>query len=719
MKKHILSILSLSLFCYGSALACGGDFYEEDFYASKAFNQETTEEQEFFPFLRTYNFSYEKATIKVNQNCNDWASYFGISPEQAYYLVTKSSKTSLEQLIQSGKATDPNLKFANKSFCKAKKDGLTYLAFAKYLEPYMDTKETNSYDLWEYRYYEKPLNELKYDETLESLINAYKSQTDNQLKMRYGYQIVRLAHYKKHYREAIQYFDQYVESLKIKPEIYYYALSQKAGALDALQNKCRNCEPVNAPKDQAIFDFLKVFNESKDLKFAAYNSLRFCSKGMGLKRAFMIEKQSVKEACNTYFLLAYNNFNNPINELDKIVKFDANAPQAKVLMARFINEVETSSNLYNRWEAPKSARTFLNNIDEAIRIAESQTQNAQNKNFWNLATAFLHTYCLDYGKAKSYLSKVNGSNDLFKSQKDLLSTIIDIVEPTTFSEELANKLFEKHENRFSEPIITELMVRRLGEINAKGKQRLLTSGIGGEEIDPQIWEEIIALAKKSSKSKFEKWLLEKDGEVDLKELNNHLGMSYFYNGNIEKANSLVTSSDINLNAKCAFCYTIGHIIYNGSEDESTFYNDYIQEIMGNVSFENINFKDALSHLSKLLKQSEGSGDKAAKASFLLGNFYYNFGSKGYYRWRIAYSGEYGTVATKYYSEALNKVSNDLELKAKILFALAKATEEGDRNKYQHGEILPYFRSLNELTQTAFRQQALSKCLYFADYVNGN
>ena len=713
MKKHIFSILSLSLFCYGSALACGGDYYEEDFYASKAFNQETIEEQEFFPFLRTYNFSYDKAPIKTNQNCNDWATYFGITQEQAYYLVTKASKVSLDQLIQSGKATDPNLKFADKAFCKAKKGGLTYLAFAKYLEPYMDTKERDSYDLWTYHYNEKPLNELEYEETLESLINAYNSQSDKQLKIRYGYQIVRLAHYKKHYQEATQYFYQYVESLKIKPEIYYYALSQKAGALDAQESKSRN-----ASKSNAVSDFIQIFNESKDLKFAAYNSLRFCNRRTGLNTAFQLaNRESGNRACDIYFLLAYNNFNNPINELEKIVKINPNAPHAKVLMARFVNEVEGSSNLYNRWESPKSVRPSFSNIDDAIRIAENQAQTVQNKNFWNLATAFLHTYCLDFGKAKSYLSKVNGNNDLFKSQKELLASIIDIVEPASFSENLANTLFEKHEKTFNEPIIQEILTRRLGEIHAIGKQRLLLYGTGGEDLNPQIWEDIIALAKKSSKSKFEKWLFARAGETDLKYLNNRLGMTYFFNGNIEKANSLITSSDKIINAKCAFCYTVAHIIYDGSEEESTFYDDYIKEMMGNTSFANIKFNDAIGQLNKLYTQAEGAGDKAAKANFLLGNFYYNFGPSGYYRYRLEYSGEFESIATKFYAEALKKVSDDPELKAKILFALAKSTKEGNRFQGQHGEILPYFRSLNELKQTQFRQTAISKCAYFADFVN--
>src|SRR5699024_362093 len=76
-------------------------------------------------------------------------------------------------------------------------------------------------------------------------------------------QLVRFAHYNRNYKEAIEFFDDYVAPLKYKPIIYYYALDQKAGAERGLGNH-----------DQANIDFLKVFTHTKNKKKETYESIK-------------------------------------------------------------------------------------------------------------------------------------------------------------------------------------------------------------------------------------------------------------------------------------------------------------------------------------------------------------------------------------------------------------------------------------------------------------
>lgn len=716
MIKQLLYAFSLSALFYGQASACGGwDDDYDTFYSKKIFNQEIIEDPGYTPFLRTGSFCYGSER-SYSQNCKDWANYFGITPEEACYLVNKASKTSIDQLLQSGKAVDPKLKFADKNFCKAKKAGLTYLAYAKHLEPYMDTQNEDEYDIWRYRYLKKPLDELEYDETIENLINACEAQTDKDLKIRYGYQIVRLAHYKGHNQEAVQYFEKYVESLNHKPEVYYYALSQKAGAL----LNCYDCKTSTGRDRQAIADFLKVFSESKDMKFSAFKSLHYSHVLPEAEK--MLRNTKGDDVCNLYFILAYNNFNNPINELEKIININPNAPQAKVLMSRFISEVE--DNVFCWYgEFKNTARTHFRNIDKAIQLAESQAQKTQNKDFWNLATAFLQTFCLDYGKAKSSLGKVNPQSDLLKEQKELLATIIDINEPTVLTDININSAFKSHEKTFDNNTVRQILAHRFQEINAKGKEALARGVNYNDTPNRLIWEEIIALAKKSNKSPFEKWLLGEN--VDMKMLNNNLAMAYFYEGNIASAYPLLNEdkdSEFRIHSKYALGYTVAHIIYNDvDEDYNTFYTDYVTEIMDKTSFVNITMKEALDHLNKLYKLSEGSSDQAAKANFLIGNFYYNFSHEGYYRNQFYFNSEFPTIAAFYYTKALKKATDD-ELKAHILFGLAKTIggRYSPQNGAEEGEKTPsYFEMLNELKHTNFHKVAVTKCSYFADFVNSN
>lgn len=714
MKKYLCTLL-LAAFGYGQSLACAGGDEDWDDAPSGFFNQETIENDVYKPFLRTYRAFYGANDENVSQNCKDWAAYFGIKPYQACYLVNKASRNSIEVLLQTGKCDDDSLKFFDKKLVKAKKAGLNYLNYAKYIEPYMTTEKLDEWDLWSYRYASRTIDELKYEETLENLMSAYESQTDKELKIRYGYQIVRLAHYKRHYNDAVDYFNKYVEALNYKPEVYYYALNQKAGALRVISEGHSGTKPVINSGKQTVLDFMTVFAESKDMKYSAYKSLQLSG---NLETATkMANKLAKNDACNVYFLLAYNSFNNPLRELGKILSVDANAPHAKVLMARYINEVEDNS--YNSYEGRIiSARKDIKNIDEGINIAHQQALRCanQDKDFWNLASAFLHTYCLEYDQAKSYLAKVNGHNQMFKDQKELLATLIDLISPSVMTSGLANSIFEKHTAVFENGRVRSVLSRRFTDAGMLTEQFLANNDLNySGNANSEMWSKVIAFVKKPNKSKLDKWLIGNDGKADMAKLNNNLGMAHFYEGNIDKAFSLVNQPGDTMTVPKALSYNVDRLIYSDPESKNNFYDDYVSEVAGNPSFKSVSVKDIIAILHKINQKTKASGNEAAKANFLIGNFYYNFSSLGYYRNRMNCS-IFSEVAAAYYFKALGNAT-DRELQAKALFGLAKANREGDDYHNGNQPDEPFFPQLKAMNNTKFFNVAKSKCAYFADYVD--
>lgn len=58
-----------------------------------------------------------------------------------------------------------------------------------------------------------------------------KSASSTFLKLRYAYQVVRLAHYAGKYDDAIKYYDSYVAGIAGNSVIAQWALGHKAGAL--------------------------------------------------------------------------------------------------------------------------------------------------------------------------------------------------------------------------------------------------------------------------------------------------------------------------------------------------------------------------------------------------------------------------------------------------------------------------------------------------------
>ena len=241
------------------SLGCVGDYAPDAEYCN-VFSQELIKDPRYAPFLLSYDHPfYESANPRWkarNANIEQWQKYLGLNYDQAHYLVMKATRADIQALTKGSQTTDPKLAFFTPDFVQRHKQALLYLAYAKYLEPYMHIiRQTESWNYYSEYSDLKEVSELDEQKVTNVLIRSWNAETDKELKLRYGYQLVRFAHYNRKYNDAVTLFDKYVKTLDYKPEVYYYALSQKAGALYGLGRT-----------QEAISDFIKVFTYSADLK---------------------------------------------------------------------------------------------------------------------------------------------------------------------------------------------------------------------------------------------------------------------------------------------------------------------------------------------------------------------------------------------------------------------------------------------------------------------
>ena len=466
MKKQILLlafILSFSL----RGFAC--IYYSADDGYYNLFMQETIGDPQYFPFLLTlesayYDYDSENGINDKlpNENIEEWKNYLNISYENAYYLVFEASKSNVDALIAGKNVADGALSFATQSFVKKYIQALKYISYAKYLEPYMRYKFVldESYSWWyDKNNLPKSVVDLDYDKIINVLQKSWNAETDKELKLRYGYQLVRFAHYYEKFDEAIQFFNTYVEILNYKPAMYFYALDQKAGAERRLGNI-----------QQAVADFFTVFSNTRNIKANVYSSMRFCmgqlsgddekdsvSSDISFETLLKLAKTD-DERNNIYFFLGYQNFNNPLQCLKKIISTSPNAIQAKVLMARAINHLErtfltasispcpdnTSYNSGLRIDLTDCLPNLTDRrlplidkkipeyqfLEDALTISLKQAKNndTNDKDFWNATTAYLYFLKKDYDTAKKYLEKVDDNNQLFGEQKVQMQLMIEICE---------------------------------------------------------------------------------------------------------------------------------------------------------------------------------------------------------------------------------------------------------------------------------------------------
>ncbi|MXV39112.1 hypothetical protein GO491_10565 [Flavobacteriaceae bacterium Ap0902] len=328
--KKILIIILVTLLNIQPMAGCA--WYDPDYEYFNLFTQSIIQDKSFTPFLMSKSSSfYEEKGVEVpDDNIQAWKAYFNnkLTFEETKKLVYYISLEELNHLKFQRSLDNPILKKLGYNFYTDYKDAVDYLIEAKYLEPYMRIQHIENPDSFYYseRDY-KQATDLDYDKIHNDLISLYHATKSKEIKLRYGYQIVRFNHYYRNYKEAINAFDKYVKPLNLKTTPYYMALDQMAGAQRGL-----------GLLKEANWNFFQVFKHSTSRKASAFSSLKLTDEFTF--ETFLNQAQSDEDRIMAHFLLAYQNFNNPLPKMKDIYQIDPSADVLKVLEARAINELE-------------------------------------------------------------------------------------------------------------------------------------------------------------------------------------------------------------------------------------------------------------------------------------------------------------------------------------------------------------------------------------------
>ena len=750
MRKKLLLVAVMLTALWGKSFACGWD--EGDWYYYNLFNQEIMSDERYRPFLLIYGSRYYTNDTLRNGNIEEWRQYLGLSYDETKYLVFKASRSDLQNLSKGKRAVDENLSFASADFMKNQKQALLYLAYAKYLEPYMRIipgEDTDFY--WDLPEYEHNAGDLDYEKVKTVLTKSWNAESDNELKLRYGYQLVRLAHYTRRYQEAVQLFEQYVEPLKMRTEMYYYALAQKAGALRGMGETQR-----------ANRDFIRVFANSYDLKTMAYTSLTMGWDNEINFADFVAGAADNNERNDIFFMMGYSDFNNPVNEIEKIVVTDPNAIQAKVLMVRAINMLERRMLLsYVPWgegddrsrypylgQDDTEGRAFFN---QALRVSDMQRDKASDKNFWNLASSYLHFLNKDFELANNCLGNVKSTDADYMAMVKNLTAYIDICRQPKIDANTERYLYDnyakmiKGEENYSlnmadNSFIGVVLSNRYGLQGEKAKSFLTLRHVKAIEENPDesLLDDIQSFLNKKKKTQLEEFIAA-TSTAEMANTNNYLayvkGVLRLTEGDFKTAKGLFEKQTRLKMSRRLFGHNI--VVYYSGDEKDIMRDDYIADfpfIRDNMT--EVEVADALMQLDKIGKKEKG--DESAKANYLIANFFYNVSRTGYYRQYLRFDNnngfsywKYGPDANVYkntlelssaYLEKAKKSAEDRELKAHIVYAQAKNAQqvmEDHVDTWDQQMVIPHAQ-LNEFDQyagTSYQKTVLSNCLYYRDYHN--
>lgn len=564
MKKIVFSI-GLILFNYTVSNACA--YYDMDGDYFNLFTQDLIKDKSLTPFLLTYEsrFYGEENNTVQNENILQWQQFFNgkLTYNETLHLIFKMP---VEKLIdyRNGFSTENLLKKLGNYY--SNKEAIEYLIIAKKIEPFMNILPHEEGQNWYFSSYykkEKSIKNINFNKTLNTLEKNLSEVKNKEIKLRYAYQIVRLFHYKKMYKEAVAAFNLYVKPLENDSAIYYMAVDQYGGALNGLKRY-----------DDANQAFLQAFINLPSLREQIFLSFKLKED----TRFFTLVKnaKTKEEKAFAHFLLGYDSFSNPMGQIENIYNIDPNSELLKVMIARAVNGLErsylpityrfatysqsyyvTNSNtdntaLYaNPLRLPLATNNFydyyaedynyLKDLHQTVVKIKKQSSDA----YWKMVDAYLHFLLKDYKKSESLLATITTDNEEYLAQIESLNILIDIVSQPVIDPVFEEKMYAKYRSKFisvSEPphylpdnktnsFVRDIIANRYFLQKEYGKSFLMTNKLSalGEYLDLDLVKSVKAFYDKKEKNNFEKHIISKNIE-DLKDAESFFELIF---GNLE------------------------------------------------------------------------------------------------------------------------------------------------------------------------------------------
>ncbi|POY35820.1 hypothetical protein C3K47_13795 [Solitalea longa] len=455
LKKYTIVLGSVFVLLTGTVIygiACGGwvDPYDDHI---TFYNNHIAGDPDYKPFYYiAYEtlYDYSEPHDPYNQNIAEWKKYLGVEsmPDSAVYRAIYTNNSESFELIKNKKETEWPDSLRKNVFVvelakKKNADALTYLSFAKACEPYVNTQ----YSEWEPV---KPDANSMYALIKEGIQQVAKIKKDKFLKLRYGYQICRLAHYSGDSEGCIQYFDTYVTPNQSQSSVYYWTLALKAGALRVI-----------GKYPESAYLFSRVFSECNNNRIIAYQNVGYLSvyNKYNYKQALPLCKNSTEKA-DLLAVETLGNSGHALPEMKEIYEYDAKAKCQDVLLVREISKLEASYLSPKLMQSNKKDSLLLKATsaaepnylevegkyaDSLFRFCElvSSERKVNEPALWKISGAYLKFMQRDLKSAKAILTQAESMkmSPKVKDQFEVLRLLITINEQDKIDATFEEKIF--------------------------------------------------------------------------------------------------------------------------------------------------------------------------------------------------------------------------------------------------------------------------------------
>jgi hypothetical protein len=416
---------------------------------------------------------------------------------------------------------------------------IDYLIFAKNCEDYV----THSKDPWETK--QGPNRALSMDRLIDQGLKIFLRTKSDYIRLRYAYQIIRLAHYSKQYERTLELFDYLMPKIDHDPsKIEFWILGHKAGAL------LQTGKPV-----EASYLYARVFLNSPGKRESAFRSFHIRSDEEW--KQCMLLCQDDQERATLYAMRAYMRDSKALEEMEAIYQLDPASPYLEVLLAREIRRLERHLlGLEFNDKRDKNKRYFglpsaearyeLVGLQAFVRNVNARGQTP-NQALWILGQGYLEFLAGDtYAARKSFLQAKDITDDPVLDEQiealNLANQISAFQFPSEEVDELAaeakldNPLFSRY------PSFPDFLEDKMSWLYEKfkrpGKAFLVRYDMGQLKANPkpELLDDLQQLAAQSDLTRYERDLLRKTKGADLQNDLIDLKATQFFNeGNVAAA----------------------------------------------------------------------------------------------------------------------------------------------------------------------------------------
>ncbi|MEP6948537.1 MAG: hypothetical protein ABI863_04660 [Ginsengibacter sp.] len=451
-KICLIAFINICLLTFPyNIIGCGPETDPYDYYTSFFLNNlaDAKGYQPFFYTNELFLYDTEEPADAAHATSAEWISYCGnkATREEAYDFVCRYSfdeLTTLYENMQKGKndylSDSVKINSISKYFLQHKDfEALGYLIYAKKVEPNV----TGSWNNWD----GSKRDSMQMDLLIKSGKQLYAGTKKDFIKLRYAYQITRLALYSGNIKDCIRYYDEMIGNNKSQSILQDLATSLKAGALLRSGNKY-----------QAALLFSKQFSRSSVKKVSNYMSFDWCVKRLDeddRKNCLALCKTN-EEKANLLGLFALGSINNEEVALKTIFALAPKTEMLEVLAVREINKIEENyfshalsaqkggDRMYISWEDTEAGEKNNAWLNEAKSLQNFYHEIAQSpattgKALFETGAAYLSYITKDYDKAKKYLQNISELNPpkKIKDQASLTQLLIMVNE-----KQVADSTFE-------------------------------------------------------------------------------------------------------------------------------------------------------------------------------------------------------------------------------------------------------------------------------------